>query len=288
MFLGNAACYSQYGIQAASGNGNSLTLEGSTIDAGGITSSSCDRSVYGVYFSSADGVLRLDGNTISTGACAATSTYYYYSHYGVYANGLTLEIVNNVIDAGGAGSGSNRTSYGVYHYTNLNYRKLLITNNTISGGGGYSRYVIYLNGSINTLHDVRIGNNVLFADPTGASAYAIFRSTTTGILARVENNLFTSIGVHLYSGNNYTTLSSMETYLTGVGTVATFNKEVATIADLYFANYAGRDWQPTVSSPLSLTQGGRDTSGIDWGAVVEDRLGTPRTALYSIGAYERN
>ena len=168
------------------------------------------------------------------------------------------------------------------------HRKLVIANNTISGGTGYYRYGIYLSGAIYSLHDIRIGNNVLFNNAAGSYSYAIYRTSTSGILARVENNLFTQIGGFLNSGAEYTTLSSMETYLNGQGTVASFNKEVAAATDLYFANYAGRDWQPTASSPLSLTQGGRDTSGLDWGTVVEDRLGNPRTVLYSIGAYEMN
>jgi len=289
LFLGSAGCWDQYGVQATSGTGNALTLEGSAVDGGGIGASYwCTRSVYGVNFYSADGQLRLDGNTIVTGVAGETGSSYYYYFYAVVANGHTVEIVNNVLDANGSGTASYRYTYGISHSTNAAYRKLVIANNTISGGAGSSRYAISLSGSINALHDVRIGNNVLFTSASGTYAYAIYRGSTSGILSRVENNLFTQIGVFLYSGTAYTTLSSMETYLTGVTTVASFNKETASAADLYFANYAGRDWQPTASSPLSLTQGGRDTSGLDWGTVVEDRLGNPRTVLYSIGAYEMN
>ncbi|MBU1410048.1 fibronectin type III domain-containing protein [Myxococcota bacterium] len=289
LYLGNAGCYNQYVILANSGTGNQLTIENSSLDAGGMAANYyCSRYVYGINFSSADGQLRLDGNTIHTGACLETSSSYTYAFYGMVANGHTVEIVNNVIDANGTGTPTSRYTYGIYHTANTAYRKLVIANNTISGGTGYYRYGLYLSGSINAQHDVRIGNNVLFTSAPGSYAYAIYRDSTTGKLSRIENNMFTAIGYHLYSGAYYSTLSSMETYLTGVGTVASFNKEVATIADLYFANYTGRDWQPTASSPLSLTQGGRDTSGIDWGSVVEDRLGTPRTVLYSIGAYEMN
>ncbi len=289
LYLGSSGPYNQSVIQATSGTGNQLVLEGSTIDAGGMLINQYQtRTVTGVDFSSASGVLRLDGNTIHTGACAETSSGYTYYFYAVVATGHTVELVNNVIDANGSGTATYRYTYGVYHTTSSAHRKLVIANNTISGGAGAYRYGVYLAGSINVAHDVRLGNNVLFTSAANSNAYAIYRGSTTGVLTRVENNLFTQIGVFLYSGASYTTLSSMETYLTGQGTVASFNKEAASATDLYFANYAGRDWQPTASSPLSLTQGGRDTSGLDWGSVVDDRLGNPRTVLYSIGAYEMN
>ena len=289
LYLGASGSWNQSVIQATSGTGNQLVLEGSVIDAGGMLINQYQtRSVVGVDFSSSSGVLRLDGNTIHAGTCAETYNGYSYTFYGVIATGHTVELVNNVIDANGSGSSTSRTTYGIYHTTSNAHRKLVIANNTISGGTGYYRYGIYLSGAIYSLHDIRIGNNVLFNNAAGSYSYAIYRTSTSGILARVENNLFTQIGGFLNSGAEYTTLSSMETYLNGQGTVASFNKEVAAATDLYFANYAGRDWQPTASSPLSLTQGGRDTSGLDWGTVVEDRLGNPRTVLYSIGAYEMN
>jgi hypothetical protein len=289
LFLGGLGCYVQEVVNASSGTGNSMVMERSTILGGDIANNYyCDRQSYGIYWSSADSHVRLDGNTIIAGESLSTSTSYEYVFYAVRINGHTCEIVNNVIDGGGAGSGSNRYSYGIYHPTNSAYRKLVISNNTISGGDGYNRYAIVLNGAIDPLHDVRIANNVLFTSASGTYSYAVSRTSTTGYIKRLENNMFTNVTNYLYSGSLYTTLSSMETYLTGTGTVATFNKEVTSIADLYFEDYANRDWRPTASSPLGLTQGGRDTSGDDWGAVTADRAGNPRTLLFSIGAYERD
>lgn len=286
LFLGAAGCYDQSVVDGTSGTGNALVLERSIVSSGGMGTGSCTRATHGVLFSSADSYVRLDGNTISDGPVGSTSTSYYYYFYAVQMAAHTCEIVNNVIDGGGTGSPSTRRSYGVFFAMNTAYRKLVIANNTLSGGAGYNRYAIYLSGAINSLHDVRIGNNVLFNDSGGSTSYAIYRTSATGIITRVENNMLTSAGVYLYSGGNYTTISSMETYLTGVGTVASLNKEVATIGDLYFENYPTRDWRPTSQSPMSLTHGGRDTSAEEWGSVTTDRLGNPRTSLYSIGAYE--
>ncbi len=286
LFLPAIGCYTQDVVQVTSGSNNQLVLENNEIHGGGMLNNSCSRTIYGVHFNSAGGVLRMDGNTVLMGTCLSTSNSYSYDFIAVRANGHTVEIVNNVIDANGSGTSSWRNSYGIYHTTATAYRKLVIANNTISGGAGADRTAIYLVGSINALHDVRIGNNVLFTDATGSSARAIYRTTTTGFISRVENNMFTAIGVYLYSGASYTTLSSMEAYLNGVGTVASFNKEVAAIPSLAFADYAGRDWRPTASSPLSLTQGGRDTTPVEWGSVLRDRLGQTRTPLVSIGAHE--
>lgn len=289
LFLGNIGCYAQEVVNGTSGTANSLVMERCVITGGGMSNSAyCARESYGIYWSSAGSFLRLDGNTILGGTSLDTYTGYEYYFYAIRMNCHTCEVVNNVINARGSGPTATRYSYGIYHTTNAAYRKLAITNNTLSGGEGSYRYAIVLAGAIDALHDVRIANNVLFTNVGGSNSYAINRTTTTGIIKRVENNLFTNAGTYLNSGTAYTTLSSMETYLTGVGTVAALNKEVTTAADLYFQDYAAGDWRPTASSPLGLTQGGRDTSGDDWGAATTDRLGNPRTLLFSIGAYEQD
>lgn len=287
LFLPAAACYSQAVVDVTSGSGNSLVMEGSIVSGGGLSNNYCTRSSHGVYFFGDDSYLRLDGNIISEGDNNNTHSSYTYRLYAVSVSGHTIEIVNNVINGGGSGGAGYAYSHGIYSTTSTNYEKLVIANNTISGGkGGYRRYAVHIAGTISANQDIRLGNNVIFNGSEGSYSYGIYRSTSSGILSRVENNMITSVGVYLRSGADYTTLSSMETYLTSVGTTAGFNKEVASYTDLYFQDYDSMDWRPTSQSPLGLTQGGRDTSAEDWGAVVTDLLGNPRTLLYSIGAYE--
>lgn len=287
-FLPPADCHSQTVIKAVSSSGTMLVLERNLIDAGGSSSSACGYDLMGVTLTGDQTSLRMDGNTVTMGTFAPIASSMSYEAWTLYANGPDIEIVNNVIDAGGEANGNTLTTHGITHSTYPENQRLVIVNNTISGGYGIERYAIDLMGPINPQHDVRIANNLIFTHSEGTDGIAIYRSSDTGKISHLENNLFASNGVFFKIGGDtsYTTLSSMETALTSAGTIALSNKEAADISDLHLEDVPSGDFRPTSSSPDSLTVGGRDTSGIDWGVVVVDRLGLTRRIPYSIGAYE--
>jgi len=287
-FLPPAGCHTQTVIKAVYSSGTILVLERNIIDAGGTSSSACGYDLMGLTLTGEQTSLRLDGNTVTMGTFAPIASSMSYEAWTVYANGPEIEIVNNVIDAGGDANGNTLTTHGIAHNTYPEDHSLVIVNNTISGGYGIQRYAINLEGAIDAQNDVRIANNLISTHSDEADGIAIYRSSDTGKISHLENNLFASNGVFFKVGGDtsYTTLSSMETALSSAGTVALSNKEAAEISDLHLEDVASGDFRPTPSSPESLTLGGRDTSGADWGEVVTDRLGLTRQMPYSVGAYE--
>lgn len=209
-----------------------------------------------------------------------------------------ITILNSVVSPGNvtyAAGTMNSYSYGIYSSASLT--QLNLAGSTVSGGAAvtessYYRFnAVYLSAANNTL---QFSNNLIVCDnPLSASAnYAIFSflATTT---PKFQNNLIAYVNDPLT--NDITTInysySNKSTWPTAFGTTNLFSL----LSELSIStNDATQSayLKPTGASPL--TTGGATLTAAAAGfppsggeaAFAVDRLGNPRTAPYTIGAYE--
>lgn len=250
--------------------------------------------VVGVYGGPLDGVSVVDGFTIR--ATHATNV----NNFGVRVDGHRVTLSSNVIHS--EGPGQNSAVYDPYGLA-------VVDASTLTAGGTAARgyfgrgtvtnslivadHGVYFNGNATLANCTLItrtcaqlfqaspviANNVFVA---AASPLTCIDSlgTTGGDVVRLEHNDFwgfTSLYASTAAGERTTVAS-----LNGASVFGTAVGNISVDPEL------DAEGQPTSTSPASITQGGRDTSGAVYGTIQHDRLRAARTLPYSIGAFERD
>ncbi|MDH5716477.1 MAG: hypothetical protein OEZ22_02440 [Spirochaetia bacterium] len=263
--MGDAAGSKSYGIFT----NQSAIITGNLIDPG-----SNELATYGIYnINSASTIMQ---NTIKGGTSTMT--------YGIYNDNSRPGIVNNYI-SGGSGSGTN--TYGIYN-TGADSSSFVVYNNTIHTGSGNSD-------GINGLNDLKIINNIIFANWWDGTDYCLREANATDDPSLVQNNNFFGCN-KVYrdwdagcttnedgdSLNSTCTLNEMEalTDITVSGNIS---------EDPIFVDHFGGDWRLNSTSPVAVTEGGLDGLAVSW-LFTSDAAGTVRTGDgttgWSMGAHE--
>lgn len=299
---GSSAGANNYAMYVISSNPtiSNNTINGSTCTVAG--------DCYGIYVSGSSPVI--NGNSIR-GGTQTTNAY----TYGIYAtNSATPVITNNFIN-GGTNSGIFHT-HGIY---STNAASPTISNNTIngggaSGGGGSAAYGIYHSFTGTSA----VTNNIIYTS-SGNQRFGIYESgVSTGALS-LQNNLLFDCPTALYYDqttltNHLTEIAINNPANTTQGTAGSASgnlgpASVANFAAVFFTSAS--DLHLTLSSPLNVRCGGKDTSQNSCGAAGTANCGAvtrdfdslsrstgltgncagasnPGAAGYSIGAYEKD
>jgi hypothetical protein len=267
-------------------------IKGNTIDAGDGNTS--------------DGILNnnsaptIQNNVIRGGTKSFSS--------GIYNTRSEPLIINNVID-GGSGS----VVVGIH---NTDVSTAIIRNNTIYGGtaniGVLWTYGIIVENSSATIQSNTIDggfaepisggisygiqifdavptieNNIIFTS-NGNERYGVFEFGGTANPISLKNNDIFNCPTALYVQNTTTNITN----ISGVNALIFANGNIS--QDPSFVNIDGpdnnkatmddNDWHLSITSPITVTQGGLPLSTI----FTTDRDGNTRTVPWSIGAYEKD
>jgi len=145
----------------------------------------------------------------------------------------------------------------------------VIQNNTIDGGSNPDTVMVYLSGSRPVIE-----NNILYAS---AGCCAVYEKDAASRPARLRNNAFSECaGLYVKGeGGSCDSAVEIETYLTP----AAASGNIADDPDP-FVNRAAGDYHLTAGSAP-------EHAGLDLSAeFATDRDGAPRSAPWSMGAYE--
>lgn len=96
--------------------------------------------------------------------------------------------------------------------------------------------------------------------------------------ASIRNNAFHCTDVYVHGGKTYNELLPLQTLLNGAGTLASGNVKVAP----HFVGGGDYHLKPGGETPCALVEGGLDQSRL----FTTEVDGAPRTAPWTIGAYE--
>ncbi|MFH1829417.1 MAG: Ig-like domain-containing protein [Pseudomonadota bacterium] len=278
---------------------NTTTIKDTSTSGGQQTSPNCAVEAE----SGITSATRIDGLTIEGGDGVYTAAI--FNH-----DGASPIISNNAINGGGG----SKLSIGIFNYKNSLPK---IYNNTIDGGAGASAAIaignhessspkIYNNtidggGSGSESHGIysskgsnpAIDNNIIFTS-SGTTRAGIYEVDNDCDATEVKNNDVFNCPTALYgdkqAGNFVAACQASGNFgnpdsSCAVITLSTPTGSGNVSIDPKFVDQAGDNWHLTSSSPTSVTQGGLDGSAAGWGFTT-DRDGNPRTAPWSMGAYE--
>jgi hypothetical protein len=228
------------------------------------------------------------GNTVYGGSGQQSIAIFTY-------NSFMLTVENNALHAGG-GANANGVSIS---------SPGIIRNNTICGGVNGSGYVYGINIG-QTTANIIIENNIIFT-AGGLGRRGIYAYTSEGasggIPYSLRNNDIWNCPTALYYDHNtstsFTTISAMETNLTGQSVPASGNVSVDPLfvdidgPDNILATMEDNNWSLQSGSTVKASglNGRKSTENWDFST---DILGNPRTPVdntttgWSIGAYEVN
>jgi len=215
---------------------------------------------------------------------ASNENYAYGIYSYSYANGISVQpgIFNNVIEAVATGSSGSRAC-GIYmdslDGTPLVYNNIIAINSL--SDQAYGIHSVAENADRATSADVR--NNIFLCESSSPHDFA-FLEYANGLSSYIQNN------------DIYNCASVINTGGVAYGTVAELNGLRSPSTSGNIDNNpvlsASPDRNLTASSPASVTQGGIDFSAVsqfpESGGNKIDKVGSARTAPWSIGAYERN
>jgi hypothetical protein len=199
-------------------------------------------------------------------------------------------IYDNTISGGTTSSGTGaNTTYGVYNSASSPD----IRNNTIDGGIDASvttsnpSCIYNLSGSTPIIE-----NNILFIRGGYGYGYGVYDSGSTDNPSSIKNNDFDGLltsgsnGLYYDAGTPYTDIALLNSSIGGASGNVNVNAQ--------FLDRAGYDWHLTGSTPVSVSQGGLDLSGVinfpdNPGHTAKiDKDDVSRTAPWSMGAYEKD
>jgi len=241
---------SQYGVDVNYGTTNaSATLRGNTIDIGGTTG--LGAFIRGIYFTSVNGAMVVDANTLTTGVANGNIFGVYFSvvtgavsvtnntvntgtsaglNNGISVSGSTntLAITDNRVSAGPSSATVNNQGISVAASTgSLTH----LARNIISASTGLSSIGLLVTSTTNT---VSVENNVIYGGDGGASGSSTgirVAEPTTGTLTTLSlyNNTIhgggsplTTIGLDIGNTNGFiTTLNAVNNIITGGAGTAT-------------------------------------------------------------------
>jgi hypothetical protein len=255
-------------------DGGSATISKNVI-TGGSTAGSGPRS-YGVFVNDSDDSLEIKSNHIDGGSGT--------SAYGIYLKNTTMHLYNNTIigttDTAGTGT---ENSYAIY----LDGAMPIIRNN-IADGGNPQAGVPTRNSISVMLFNISnpiIENNILVTSG-GTNKYGIYALNVGNEPTSIMNNDIYDLGGAItglyYDGaTDYLTAVDLNTSLAYADGNLSEDAMLDTVNDYVF----------TVSSPVSVTEGGIDGSALGW-IFDTDKDGTVRTGNgttgWSMGAYEKD
>lgn len=199
----------------------------------------------------------IGGNEIDGGGDMGSSGY----GIAVYESGNSSMIANNVIKGG-----TNAIATGIVINNSATPK---IYNNTVIGGDGNSNvYAIEIyNGA-----SPEIINNLLFIGPASTSASIIYVNGAWPSIIK-NNNIF-KMGESTGTYNQF---------WNGNINVDEGSGNICTDMDGMFVNPIANDFHLILSTPANIYEGGIDLSSE---GIVVDKDGNPRTAPFTMGAYE--
>jgi hypothetical protein len=137
-----------------------------------------------------------------------------------------------------------------------------------------------------------IENNILFIRGGYGYGYGVYDSGSTDNPSSIKNNDFDGLltsgsnGLYYDAGTPYTDIALLNSSIGGASGNVNVNAQ--------FLDRAGYDWHLTGSTPVSVSQGGLDLSGVinfpdNPGHTAKiDKDDVSRTAPWSMGAYEKD
>jgi hypothetical protein len=276
---GGTGANASHGIQVTHALANTSRISYNIIDGG----SSAGGQSYGLQLANnnppaASLAVAVYGNYIR-----AANIYWAYGIYG-YGNSASLPvnagIFNNVIEAN-ATNASGR-AYGIYLLSAAGTP--LVYNNTIAvssvANNAYGMWSEALSPDRATTADVR--NNIFLCESTLPHDYALYE-LANGLSSIIKNNdIYNCTTVISTVGGTYVTVAG----LNGL-------RAPATSGNIDDNPSLDGNYNLTISSPFAVTLGGLDLSGVtlfpeNSSHVKIDKAGNPRSAPWSIGAYERD
>ncbi|MBZ5709713.1 right-handed parallel beta-helix repeat-containing protein [Nannocystis pusilla] len=247
---GSAAFLNSYGLYVRAA---SPTVKRNRIEGGDHNSLSYTAAAY-----FGESSARVEGNTFKAGKARYTR--------GVSVNGSDLVFYNNVLDGG---TSTNFNNAGYAHALSIINAAPVVAGNTIVTQSPTNGVGIYLWDDANPTIDgniiTRSGRCVIEDDPP-------FKA------ASIRNNAFHCTQAYESGGMTYNELLPLETLLNANGTLASGNVKVAPT----FVGNGDYRLQGMGQTVCELAQGGLDQSQF----FTEDHDGAPRTAPWTIGAFE--
>lgn len=201
-----------------------------------------------------------------------------YQGWGIYAGGRNVTVERCSINV--SGGFDNHVAYGSGRFlSNL----MFATDGSVYGGG--TTLVLVGNTIVTT---ATLGHGVDFTVPGGVVADNVFIGKGTAVSAlssgpyRLENNAFWGWNTLYFSPGT-----------AEVNSVATLNNSSAIGASIASQNVVvdpklDAQGRPTKDTPNQIRTGGRSLVDPAYGPAPWDVTGAPRTAPYSIGAYQIN
>ncbi len=242
-----------YGISLFNGGPSDVLIYENDVRAINYVGTSNSQSVWGIYVSGQGGSPKMEPMIFNNTIQAITDNNF---GYGVYFNevGGSPKVYNNTIVVAGISQ-----FYGIYAVANADISK--------------------------TNADIR--NNIIICSSDIEDRIGLYEHGARSFFSKLENNDFFGFKyIVKRGGTGYDNITEVNNLTDAFGNVGNASGNVDDDPKLS----ASPDYYFTAESPVSVTQGGMDLTGdlsdAGYDGEIVDKMGNPRTAPWSMGAYE--